>query len=1030
MNPDKEQQMAVEHIGSPLLISAGPGSGKTRVIIERIKFLLKNGLKPSEILCLTFSEKAADELKSRLEQDPEIKEKIDISEMQISTYHSFCRNLLLENTISTGLGMSGGVLDRPVFLVWGSQNIDKFGFDKHIEIKNNAAELIEKMIDGISVFNDELISPEKLENYVAKKLKDISKIKDIEELEYIHMLDNLVKIYKSYDKFKKEIDVMDYDDLIVETNKLLENKDKPHVIKLAQQKYKHILIDEFQDNNFAQYSIVKKLTKDGNVTVVGDADQNIYRFQGAYTQIFENFKKDFPNCTEVLLSKNYRNPISVINLSTQLLDQDKYREPKKITPTKNDDYKVKVIECSSEYAQAEFVKNKIQELLKTNSNYTFSDFAILSRKQKDGLNVAQILASDGIPVKYIGKSQVHSSPSAKVLFSFLRIIADPMKSMTSITRILQEYGITEQNISKINHEAIIRAREKTDGDYAFDVLSDLNVKDLTQKIELAEIFQMLSDFINLAKDNLASQTIYKIVRNKTDIYRKIVNDDTIENFIERSIVNDIINSAYDFEKINHKATIKEFLEFIDALEKFDVETKRDTGDSNTVQVSTIHKSKGLQFQVVFIIDVATYKIPLKYTEKPFYVPHDLTKGVIPNADPKEEFIREERRVLYVGMTRTISHLFLTYPIQYETRGKANKASKFLQALKPEKNPNIEFLKYNSNSNNQITTTFDAIEIIKNEKMEEAIKHISSNQFSSAIQKIIDLSKIEYFQKNKTTEGFTLEKLLNQTPSKDIDERLNGTISDKLGFEKQNLSFSKFEKYESCPKSFWYQHVLNALPENQEAPALYKGRTFHNIVEESAKNQKDGTIDDFKTLLAELNFKWVSTQYLSSSIHKENQDKESLKPALESYQKWTSKNPNKIIELEMPFTIYLGGYKVNGVIDRVEQTQSGDYVVIDYKTGGKKKKIEKVSESLQLNLYCIAIREKYGKLPKRASFFYVEKPDGEQIFDYDVDPVQVEQVKQILEEYVQLIKNKEFSATPDEWICKYCEYSDICNEAFT
>ena len=387
MNPDKEQQMAVEHIGSPLLISAGPGSGKTRVIIERIKFLLKNGLKPSEILCLTFSEKAADELKSRLEKDPEIKEKIDISEMQISTYHSFCRNLLLENTISTGLGMSGGILDRPVFLVWGSQNIDKFGFDKHIEIKNNAAELIEKMIDGISVFNDELISSEELENYVAKKLKDISNIKDIEELEYIHMLDNLVKIYKSYDKFKKEIDVMDYDDLIVETNKLLENKDKPHVIKLAQQKYKHILIDEFQDNNFAQYSIVKKLTKDGNVTVVGDADQNIYRFQGAYTQIFENFKKDFSNCTEVLLSKNYRNPISVINLSTQLLDQDKYREPKKITPTKNDDYKVKVIECSSEYAQAEFVKNKIQELLKTNPNYTFSDFAILSRKQKDGLNV-------------------------------------------------------------------------------------------------------------------------------------------------------------------------------------------------------------------------------------------------------------------------------------------------------------------------------------------------------------------------------------------------------------------------------------------------------------------------------------------------------------------------------------------------------------------------------------------------------------------------------------------------------------------
>jgi DNA helicase-2/ATP-dependent DNA helicase PcrA len=225
MQFDEEKLLAIEHTGSPLLVTAGPGSGKTRVITERIKFLLKTGLKPSEILCLTFSEKAANELKERIQEDEDVKEKIDVSEMTISTYHSFCRHLLLDNTIHTGLGMKGGVIDRPMFLVWGVQNIDKFEFDEHIEIGNNASEIIEKMIDGISVFNDALIPPEELEVFVQKRLQDPSLMKDVEEVEYIHLLDNLTKIYKEYVKFKKEKDVMDFDDLIVESNKLLANKE-------------------------------------------------------------------------------------------------------------------------------------------------------------------------------------------------------------------------------------------------------------------------------------------------------------------------------------------------------------------------------------------------------------------------------------------------------------------------------------------------------------------------------------------------------------------------------------------------------------------------------------------------------------------------------------------------------------------------------------------------------------------------------------------------------------------------------------
>ena len=1028
MKFDSEKLAAIEHTGSPLLVTAGPGSGKTRVITERIKFLLKTGLKPSEILCLTFSEKAANELKERIQEDDDVKEKIDISEMEISTYHSFCRHLLLDNTTHTGLGMKGGVIDRPMFLVWGVQNIDKFQFDEHIEIGNNASEIIEKMIDGISVFNDALIPPEELEVFVQKRLQDPALMKDVEEVEYMHLLDNLTKIYKEYVKFKKEKDVMDFDDLIVESNKLLANKEKPHALKVAQEKYKHILIDEFQDNNYAQFAIVKKLVSNGNVTAVGDADQNIYRFQGAYTEIFQDFKKEYPDHTEIVLAKNWRNPKNVIAVSNQLLEQDTFREAKKIVPTKDDSQKVNVIECSSEFAQAEFIKNKIHEL-KKETDCKFSDFAILSRQQRDGFNVAQILASDGIPVKYNGKSEIQNSPNAKVLFSFLRVIANPMKSMTSIIRILQEYGITEQNISKINYEAMIRAKTKTDGDYTYDVLSDLNVDGLTQTTELREIHSMIQSFMDLARDSSPSQLIYQLIRTKTGIYKKISNDDSIENFIERSILNDIVDTAIDYEKINSNMGIKEFLEFVDELKKFDIETKRHDADSDSISVSTIHKSKGLEFKTVFIIDVATSKIPLRYTEKPFYVPRELSKGVFPASEPKEEFLREERRVLYVGMTRTIDNLFVMYPTQYESRKRANKASKFIQPLKPKDNEFIDFIQYDSNSSSDISTTFNAVEIIKNEQLAEVIKNLYSEQYESAIQKILDLGKIGFFQKNKTTKGFSDESLLQQTSSDDLESRLNGTKSERLGFTKKNLSFSKFNTYEQCPKQFWYQYVLNALPANQEQSALYKGSTFHEIVEESAKRQKEGNTDDTAKLFSELQTKWDPKKYLTSSVQKEQQDRKSLTPALESYQKWSSSNPNEIVALELPFTTYIGGFKVNGVIDRLEKTPEGEYVVIDYKTGGKNKKVD-ARNSPQLNLYALALKENpdYGKLPAKAVFFYVEKPEGEQLFEYEVEAEKVEEIKGILEGYVKAIQEKEFDATPEMFTCKWCQYSDICEEA--
>ncbi|MBT4327100.1 MAG: ATP-dependent helicase, partial [Candidatus Nitrosopelagicus sp.] len=596
-------------------------------------------------------------------------------------------------------------------------------------------------------------------------------------------------------------------------------------------------------------------------------------------------------------------------------------------------------------------------------------------------------------------------------------------------RLLEEYDIRPQNISKINREAGVRARGKTDGDYTFDVISDLKVEHLTQKTQIRELFTTINEFIKLAKDHSPSQVIYKIIRNKTDLYKKISNDSSIESFIERSVLNSVLNNAYDFEKINSEVTVKEFLEFTEQLNQFDVETKKDMSGDDAVQVSTIHKSKGREFEVVFIVDVATYKMPMKYSEKSFYVPQQLAKGVIPSATPKIEHTREERRILYVGMTRTISHLFLMYPTQYEDRSRANKASKFLELLKPKENTSVNFVKFDSNSDDNISAPVDVFDVIKNEYIEKALKNLHSDQFQSAIHKIIEIAKIDHYKKNKSSDGFSSDNLLQYEPDPLTDERLAGTNPIAMGYENQKLSFSKFDDYSRCPKMFWYKHVLNALPRNQEANALYKGTIFHKIVEDVDNPEMPEKKSDLKSMLSELESSWNQSNYLESSVQKETEDKQSLVPAITSYQKWNSQNKNKVTDVELKFSTQIGGFQVNGKIDRIEKTPEGDFIIIDYKTGGKNKKVGKVEESLQLNMYCIALQEhkKYGKLPKTASFFYVEKEEGQQFFDYEVSKINVDAAKKEFETFTESIKNKDFDATPQSFTCKWCDYNDICED---
>ena len=999
---------------------------------------MKNGFKPPQILCLTFTVKAAQEMKQRLEDDG-----VDTTEIEINNYHSFFHEVLEKNKMSTGFGR-GNIVDRASFLVWGMENIDSFGFNSSIEIRNNAAEIIESMIDGISTFKDELVTPDEINDFIEKKESGALPYANPEEIEYVSQLENLVKVYKRYDAFKIKQDIMDFDDLIVLTYHLLHDKTKKHILTQLKNKYKYILIDEFQDNNFAQFEIVKTLVTDENITVVGDSDQSIYRFQGAYPEIFADFKKTYPNHKEIQLIKNYRNSDSVVKVSSQLLMQSSLHVPKQLVSTKSSKEKVSVVGCANSFDEAEFVKREIQELIKSNKGkVSFSDFAVLSRKQRTGLKVVELLTAAGIPANYVGKSRIFESPSARTLLAFLRIIADPVYSTLYITKLLHDYGISELNISKINKEASFRARDKNDGDYAFEVISDLKLSypklsAITQKTQIKEVSDMLKEFIQIAKDNPITNVIYQIVREKTDIFKNTMFD-TFDNYVERSVLLDIEKNAGDLQDMKPNATVKDLLDFIESLQQFEVETEQGVGYSDSVQVSTIHQSKGKEFAYVFVIDVAPKSMPLSYREKSYYVPKELAHGLVPVMDPEMFFKNEERRVLYVAMTRAIEKLYITFPTTYST-GSHRNPSVFLQELLRGGNPDIDVPPIFSTATQQQTRAraASAINIKKNEKLAEITKHLNSGQHKSALEKIIELEKIKLFKKHNTTAGFDLKKFLSIKPSNIIDKELKGTAIPTINVSNIRLSKSAFESYQTCPLQFKFARVWNCRPTGKNN-TLHRGTAFHDAVAVAGDPGPGGlnNVHELKDLKKILDAQWDKTQYLNSPKSEEALAKKDIKEMLGVYQKWTKSNPNKVVGTEVEFKMKLGGKNVIGYIDRIEQTPQGDYHLIDYKTGGKNKKPDPV-EDLQLNLYSQAckngIKDKHGKtlvkagtLPKKAILFYLEKEPGYQIYEYDVTEGQVKKVMQELEKLVKRINKKEFDATPG-YHCRWCDYRNICEEA--
>ncbi len=1022
--PDKNQQKAIAHIDGPLMVIAGPGSGKTRIIVESVLNLHTSGIPQSSILCLTFTEKAAEEMKQRLE-------KSGILDTTISTFHAFSKGVLEDNFIESGLGRTTKIFKKSSQMVWCIRNTDRFGFDsRHLEIGNNQVRVYSAILEGISDFKQEMIAPEQIQKHIDTSLGklDPDSADDAvqKQIKFLRQLNEFNKVFHEYEKYRKEKELIDFDDMVTKAIDLF-RKD-PVILSDYQKKYSHILVDEFQDNNFAQLEIVKLLGTHGNVTVVGDDDQCIMRFQGAYFGIFKDFQKTYSKFEKIELGRNFRSPQNIVKLATQLLEPIPDREKKSLFSKEEEGDQVKVIRTPTESGQVEFVVETIRKLLDkplkrrdgTTSPITYKDIAILSRRKAEGQKFTKVLKQFGIPAAFVGESNIFSNPVILDLISFLKIANSPTTTGADLFRLLKGHGISEQNIAVLTNAAHEKARHLYEGDedFVLDTVRKYKDHNITQKTEVGELLEQIDTVIDLANHSTVSELVYKIMMSISGLYKKSLQSDKTSDKKNLILLNKFYELAQEYQDIFPEEPLSDFLIHVSILGNFEIEISEALfGD--TVNVLTMHKSKGKEYPIVFVTDLTEGRLPTKYKERTFHIPEGMMKGVDATIDSEKHHIDEERRLFYVAMTRAMNKLFLLYPKRYLGNVNEKKPSQFLVELEYETNPLVELVDFPESENMNMQAE-DMVERVKTDLQREGASAINQMNLKTAIHRIIELSRVKHFEKHGNFDDFDANEVLKINLN-DIDLTTE-LIGKKLSlFNKDDLTLSanSIKAYDTCPLKFKFQKILR-VPQ-PSSTALDLGSVVHEVAEEMAKAKQKGEKLTEKKVLDKLKEKWIFRSYQNQAD--EDKAMERAEKMVKAYLEWENKSKNEIIDTEISFNVKIGDVTFTGRIDRLERNPDGKYEVVDFKTGKSAISKNKARIDPQLNIYAKAVEKLTGELPVKASLFYVEQ---NRMVEYDVTPDTVKAAIEPIKEMTKGILAENFEPTPSAGACMFCSYQSICD----
>lgn len=633
LNP--AQREAVENTEGPVLILAGAGSGKTRVLTTRIGYLMEDkNVKAENILAITFTNKAANEMRERVE---ETLEGTDTKEMWITTFHSCCVRILRKSINKIGYNRSFVIYDSPDQITLIKDCM------RELDISDKAFDP-KYVLSCISNAKDKLYSPKK---YMQLNEGDISKTK-------------IGEIYALYQDRLKRNSALDFDDLIMKTVELF--NECPDILDFYRNKFRYIMVDEYQDTSKAQYELIKLLAKQHqNICVVGDDDQSIYGWRGADIRNILEFERDYDNVKIVKLEQNYRSTQVILDAANHVIANNTERKRKKLWSDKKEGQLIKIQLAENEIEEGDFISNTINYMRRYEER-EYKDFAVLYRANAQARSVEDALNRAGIPYNIYGGIKFYERKEIKDIIAYLRVIQNPQDDI-SLKRIINvpRRGIGLRTIEKIEDRASLKEESIYSVLIDIEDNSDISRKARASISEFVDLMSTLRSFTDVYTVSQVIEKILDVTGYKDELLKEKNNEgeDRLENLQE------LISVALEFESGSEDKSLEAFLTSI----ALNAEPSDDEEQEDRVSLMTIHSSKGLEFPVVFLAGME---------EKIFPIARAIQSM-------RDSDIEEERRLCYVGITRAKEELFLTLTRKRTLYGRTNPsvASRFIEELPKE-----------------------------------------------------------------------------------------------------------------------------------------------------------------------------------------------------------------------------------------------------------------------------------------------------------------------------------------------------------
>ncbi len=626
---NKQKELVLETEG-PCLVIAGAGSGKTKVLTHKIAYLMQEkNVKPWNILAITFTNKAANEMKERVENlVGEV-----AKDMWIGTFHSICVRILRKYIDRIGFTSSFIIFDTSDQRTLIKQCLKQLNIDD--KMFNDRA-----VISEISNAKNEMLEPD------MYKLRTNGEIRK----------ETIAQVYSLYQRKLKENNAIDFDDIINYTIKIL--SENPDVLDYYSEKFKYVLVDEYQDTNKAQFTLISILAaRHGNITVVGDNDQGIYSFRGADISNILNFEKDFPGTKIIKLEQNYRCTQNILDAANAVIKNNETKYEKKLWTENGKGCMINIYRGNDEYDEANFIVENINRL-RREEYMKYNDFAVLYRMNSQSRSIEDILRRENMPYKIIGGLKFYERKEIKDIIAYLRLIQNTSDNL-SLVRIINEpkRGIGKTSLDNVEQIAIDSETSM------YDVIKRADEFGLNRVFLNSREFISQIEELRAKKDNIKISDLIKETLNKTGYTKALEQEDTTEAETRLENLEEFLTVAMEFEEEIAENSLEEFLEGITLSS--DIDGADDTEDSVTLM--TLHSAKGLEFPCVFLVG--------------------MEEGIFPGyksiGEPKE--LEEERRLCYVGITRAKQNLFISCAKQRTIFGSTscNQVSRFIKEIPKE-----------------------------------------------------------------------------------------------------------------------------------------------------------------------------------------------------------------------------------------------------------------------------------------------------------------------------------------------------------